>query len=152
MYVDANIQQSNVREMRQHADKLFAEHYEEIARNKHIMQLAPNWDLYERLEKGDLLLIISAWDEAKLVGYSVSFLSHHLHYRHLLYAQNDVLFVSKEYRRGKLGLALIRETENLARQRGAKLMLWHAKQGTALDALMPRLKYQVQDIVYSKEL
>ena len=70
----------------------------------------------------------------------------------MLYCHNDVLFVAKEYRRGRLGLGLIRATEREAKKRGAQMVSWHAKQGTALEALMPRLGYGVQDIIYSREV
>ena len=43
-------------------------------------------------------------------------------------------------------------TEEHAKSLGCKLMLWHAKEDTTLCALLPRLKYGVQDIVFSKEL
>ena len=39
-----------------------------------------------------------------------------------------------------------------ARSEGCKLMLWHAKENTALAKLLPKLKYGVQEIMYSKEI
>jgi predicted GNAT superfamily acetyltransferase len=152
VYVDANFQISNVREMKQYAHTLFAEHYDEIARNKQIMVLAPDWDRYESLERGGYLVIIAAWDETKLIGYSVNLISHHLHYKNLFYGHNDLLFVVPEYRKSRVGLTLIKETERILKERGVRLMLWHAKPSTTLDALLPRMHYQVQDIIYSKEL
>jgi hypothetical protein len=32
------------------------------------------------------------------------------------------------------------------------MIVWHAKQGTALEAILPRIGYGVQDILFSKEL
>ena len=70
----------------------------------------------------------------------------------LKYAQNDVLFIKKEFRGGRIGLRLMKVTEDYAKSLGCKVMLWHAKEDTTLAALLPRLKYGVQDIIFSKEL
>ena len=75
-----------------------------------------------------------------------------MHYADLKYSQNDVLFIKKEFRGGRIGLRLMKITEDYAKALGCKVMLWHAKEHTTLSTLLPRLKYGVQDIVFSKEL
>ena len=82
----------------------------------------------------------------------MNIIMHHFHYADLRVTQNDVLFVKKEFRGGRLGLKLIKVTEDYARSEGCKLMLWHAKEHTALAKLLPKLKYGVQEIMYSKEI
>lgn len=146
------IRLSYVEEMVEHAGPLFEEHWKEIARNKHLCVLAPDWDKYRRMEQQGLLFALGAWDGSTLVGYSATFVLGNLHYRDLVYAQNDVLFVAKSVRHSRLGLRLIHDTEAEAARRGAKLMLWHTKEGTRMDLLMPHLGYAVQDITYCKEL
>lgn len=143
---------STVAEIRERGRPLLRAHWEEIARNKGLMVLAPDWDRYAAIEASGTLFVLGAYDDAgELVGYSVTFVDTHLHYSGLVCATNDVLFVAPEHR-GGLGRQLMAETEREATARGARLLLWHAKQGTALDALLPRLGYAVQDIIYSKEL
>ena len=134
------------------ADPLFEEHYEEIARNKQIMKLKPNYQLYEALNSTGWLFIYVAMRDDVCIGYSMNIMMHHLHYADLRIAQNDILFVKKEFRGGRLGLRLIKVTEDHARSEGCKLMLWHAKENTALAKLLPKLKYGVQEIMYSKEI
>jgi len=146
------IRTATIAELLATAGTLFREHWEEIARNKGLMVLNPDAERYAALEAAGNLLCLSAWDGPELVGYSVTFISQHLHYAGLRYAQNDILFVTKAARHGKVGLQLIRETERAAKENGAKLLTWHAKQGTALEALLPRLKYGVHEVIYSKEL
>jgi GNAT superfamily N-acetyltransferase len=145
------IRPSSVDELQALADVLFREHYDEVAKHKHVMRLSPDWLRYKALEQMDSLLMLGAWQDGMLVGYAVSFLVTHMHYSELLTAHNDVLFVAKEHRRGRLGLKLIRETERIAVSRGARMVSWHAKEQTALEALLPRIGYGVQDIIYSKE-
>ena len=133
-------------------DPLFEEHYEEIARNKQVMKLKPNYQLYEALNSTGWLFIYVAMRDDVCIGYSMNIMMHHLHYADLRIAQNDILFVKKEFRGGRLGLRLLKVTEDHARSEGCKLMLWHAKENTALAELLPKLKYGVQEIMYSKEI
>ena len=133
-------------------DPLFEEHYEEIARNKQVMKLKPNYQMYEALNSTGWLFIYVAMQDDVCIGYSMNIMMHHLHYADLRIAQNDILFVKKEFRGGRLGLRLLKVTEDHARSEGCKLMLWHAKENTALAKLLPKLKYGVQEIMYSKEI
>jgi len=143
---------ATVDEMLAQANVLFEEHYEEIARNKQIMKLKPDEETYRKMESAQQIFILSARQDDVLIGYSVNFVTNHLHYADLKLAQNDLLFISKEHRGGRIGLKLIKETEKHATSLGCKLMLWHAKENTTLAAMLPRLKYGVQDIMFSKEL
>jgi GNAT superfamily N-acetyltransferase len=134
-------------------EDLLYEHWQEIARNKDVMILNPLADRYDAMERAGVLLCLAAFVDDVMVGYSATVVAPHLHYGGLVYGSNDVLFVQAEHRRGSLGLRLIRDTERHAAQRGARLMLWHAKQGSALDVMLGRLKqYAVQDIIYSRAL
>lgn len=149
------IRSSTLEELQAHGEALFREHWDEVALNKRVMRLDPDWDTYRRLEASGVMLCLAAFEglEANtLVGYAVTFVHQHLHYRGLTYAQNDVLFVTARHRKGSVGLSLIEETAKAARARGARLLVWHAKEGTKLDALLPRLGYGVQDVIYSKEI
>ena len=134
------------------ADPLFQEHYEEIALRKDLMELKPNWPLYDALDKSGSLFIYLAMQGDVCIGYSMNLVTNHLHYADLKYTQNDVLFIKKEFRGGRIGLRLMKATEDYAKSLGSKVMLWHAKEDTTLAALLPRLKYGVQDIIFSKEL
>lgn len=147
------IRESNVGEMLAQAEQLFADHWDEIALNKQVMVLKPDTARYEAMDKAGCLLILAAFDQAgALVGYSVNFVLRHLHYADLCTASNDLLFVAKEHRQGRLGLQLIRATEARAKDMGARLVLWHAKPNTPLAEIMPRMGYGVQDIIFSREV
>lgn len=134
------------------AGPLIREHWDEVARNKEVMVLKPHVDVYRALEEQGCLLSLGAFDEETLIGYSVTIVSRHLHYSDLTYASNDVIFVSSTHRSGRAGLMLMRETERRAKEMGARLMLWHAKKHTALESILPRIGYDIQDVIYSKQL
>lgn len=132
------------------AGDLFEAHWQEIAREKDLMVLDPDWPRYEALERNGVLLALGAYEDEKLVGYSVGLITPHLHYRALTFYQNDVLFVSPAARHSRLGVRLIEETEAAAQARGAEWFAWHAKKGSTLDRLLDRRGYAVHDIIYGR--
>ena len=131
---------------------LFQQHWSEIALNKELMVLSPDQTRYEALEASGNLIVLGAYENDVLVGYSVSFFTTHFHYSNLTVAQNDLLFLVPHLRGTRMGLDLIYETEREAVAKGAKMMLWHAKPNTTLQLLLPRLGYGIQDIIYSKPI
>ncbi len=116
------------------------------------MVLKPDLERYVALEAAGALLGLMAYIGDEIVGYSVNVISRHLHYADLVCAHNDVLFVAAAHRESPLGLRLIRETRRAAKARGAHLMLWHAKEATALANILPKMGCKVQEIIYSEEL
>lgn len=121
---------------------LLEEHYAELATAPEIMLLKPDVERYQALEAAGNIFAIGMFDGDHLVGYSVNILARNLHYGDLLMAQNDLLFVTRSHRKGMTGVRLIAATENMARAKGAEMMLWHAKPGTTLDRMLPRLGYE----------
>lgn len=144
-----NIKEVGIDEINARGDLLKA-HYDEVAKNKTVMILKPDMDKYHTLEKAGKLLSIAAFVDDKIVGYSVNIIDNHIHYADLIFCINDVLFVDPVYRNGRCGLMLIKQTEQMAKAKKASLILWHAKSGTALDMIMPKIGYSVQEIIYSK--
>lgn len=131
---------------------LFEEHREELTTNKELMVLKPDILKYQRLFSLGSLHSLIALEGDKIVGYSINIMDNSLHYMDVKFFNNDVLFLSKEHRKGRAGIKLIKATEELAKEVGADMMLWHAKTGTNLDKLLTRWKYKTQDVIYSKEL
>lgn len=132
---------------------LLEDHWRELATHPDLMNLAPDAERYMAMEAAGVLLVLLVRDEAdRLIGYSVCMIGQHLHYGDLRYAHNDVLYLAPGRRAGGLGLRLIRETERACREAGAQFIVWHAKKGTDLDRIMPKLGYAVQDTLYSTVL
>lgn len=146
------IRQTTFAELHGQAGAMFEAHWREIALNKQLMALSPDLDAYGALESSGKLFTLCAHEGGSLIGYSVNFIANHIHYSDLLVATNDALYIAPEYRRGGIGIKLIRQTEIAARELGARMMSWHAKENTALCALMARKGYGVQDIIFTKEL
>ena len=134
------------------AVELLIEHREELATDKALMVLKPDFETYYTLDDAGSLLVIGAYRGERLIGYSVNLISRNLHYADLVQCQNDVLFLTMGERKGSAGLRLLRKTEEMARLEGARIMLWHAKPETNLDKLMPRMGATVQDVIWKVNL
>lgn len=131
---------------------LLQDHREELATHKNIMVLKPDIKKYKSLEDSGQLITLALYDGDKIVGYSVTLLVNALHYADLPVAQNDIIYIRKDLRKGLWGIKLIKETEKLAASRGAKFITFHGKEKTAFSELMPKIGYGVQDIIFSREL
>jgi hypothetical protein len=98
------------------------------------------------------LFALGAWEDNTLIGYSVFFLSNHMHYQDIKMALNDVLFIAKEKRKGSTGLRLIKESERLLKEKGVKKVLWHCKYGTVAGKLLLKLGYKNEEYAVGKLL
>lgn len=143
---------STIEELLARGGALFEAHYREICRIQDIARLRPDWGRLKQLERTRSLLVLGAWAGVNLVGYSVTIISQHLHYADLTCGHVDVVFVAAEHRRNGVGLELIRHTERLAAGRGVQLLTMHAKPETALEAVLPRIGYRVEEITFSRRL
>ncbi len=131
---------------------LFSQHREELATQKHLMNLKPAWDRYKVMEESGILFTLALYDDPIIVGYSSIVVTQNLHYSDLVQAYEDTLFVLPKYRNTTWGIKLIKKAEVLAREKGAKLLLRHCRRGSVCASIMPRMGYYVQDILFGKEL
>lgn len=131
---------------------LLEAHYEELATDKELMALDPDLAKYATIEANGMGLGIGLYDHGELVGYSYGCVTQSMHYKALTIYQNDVVFLAKAYRDLGNGTRLINNTVEHAQLRGARLILWHAKPDTPLEALLALMGYDVQDVIYSKGL
>jgi hypothetical protein len=133
--------------------QLLEMHREELTTNKEIMELEPRREVYQNLHDTGSLFGLGLYIGDQLVGYSVNIVGQNLHYGGLTVSQNDLFFVHPDYR-SRYGLRLMRETEKQGKARYAPntpfMQLWHAKPRTPFHSILERLKYQVQDVIYSK--
>lgn len=128
---------------------LLREHWIELATDKDLMVLAPDWERYAALEELGKLFVIFAYKGDELIGYSSNIVDTNIHYSDLMVCNNDVLFIKKS-ERGSIGRELMAATREVGKERGARLMLWHAKPGTALAHVLSAVP--VQDIIHSEKL
>lgn len=143
-------QQEFLETCRNELEELFKLHWEEIALNKDKIQLNPNWDAYEAIEESGHLKIFTARSNGTLIGYFFVVVSVSLHYKDHLFADNDLVYVHKDYRKGFTGINLIKFAEKCLREDGVSLLKINTKVHRPFDKLMDYLKFNCVERVYTK--
>jgi GNAT superfamily N-acetyltransferase len=134
------------------AQGLFKLHWDDLALNKDVIKLNPNYEAYEAAEKAGILKIFTARADGILVGYFAALVQSGLHYQDHIFAHNDVLFLHKSHRKGMMGAKLIRFAENCLKQDGVSMLFINTKVHAPFDPLLKRMKYQHVENIYSKRL
>lgn len=145
-------QQEFLATCRGEAEPLLAAHWQEIALNRDLIPLAPDWPAYEALEAAGVLRIFTARDGGRLVGYFAVFVRPHLHYRDTIFAVNDVIYLAPEHRRGWAGPRLIQFAERCLRDDGVTVLAINTKRHRPFDLLLKRMGFGVAETVYQKVL
>jgi len=122
---------------------LFQAHHEELEDNK--FPFLPDQNRYLSLDELDMLIVMGAYIEDYMIGYSVSVIYRHGHFDEIL-ATNDSLYLDPNYRRGPLGWKLILSTEKAAEECGVHRMIWTAKCHSTLENLLQRRREQVSSV------
>ena len=135
-------------------EPMLIDHYHELTLHKDKIKLAPDWDLYDKMEKTNNFYLLTARLEERdnmLVGYSAWFVKPHIHYKATIVAANDVLFLHKDFRQGMLGIKLIKYSEQEMRKYAHKIT-WHVKGEPDFRPILHRLGYMDEDVIVGKML
>lgn len=144
-------QHENYGNVKKDIKPLIIKHWEEIALNQDIIELNPDWDAYAKLDMGGSLRVFTVrTDNEQLVGYFVVIVSRSLHYSDHLFANNDIIFLLPEYRKGTTGIKLIDFAERELKAEGVTSLNINTKDHQSFDAILLRRGYQMIERVYSK--
>lgn len=133
-------------------DLLCKEHWNEIARNKDIVPLSPNYNQYLKLDEMNILCCSTAREDGHLIGYCINMLMPHMHYSQTIFAINDLLFLTKSKRGNFVGSELLKVAINDMKKRGVKVFHMHAKIAHDIKPLMKRLEFTAIETIYEKVL
>lgn len=148
--VTIKYQQEFLNTARPDAQKLLKDHWEEIALNKSKIALNPDWDAYEDLEQAGKLKVFTARTDDKMIGYFVVIVGVNLHYKDHIFAVNDILYLDKDYRKGRTGLKLIKFAETCLKEDGVSVLNINTKVHKPFDSLMEYMGFNLIERVYSK--
>ena len=150
---------------------LFQQHWQEIALDRDIVPLDPDWDNYYDLATTGKLHVLTARevmpdvcraDSANeklpadpLVGYVFNLIGGHLHYNSTKFAHTEMFWLMPEYRFGWNGFKLLKYNLRGLKQRGVVVSTINIKLGfknARVGQLLARLGYAPTDIVLRKVL
>lgn len=129
---------------------LLARHWKEIAKYPDI-PLKPDWIKYQRIEDSGNLRIYTARDCGCLVGYALFLVDRGLHYD-VRMANQDILFLLPEYRKGRVGVNLIRYAERRLKADGVDMIAHHVKTTNHVGRLLEAMGYEEVDRIFMKRL
>lgn len=105
------------------AKPLLLLHWQEIARNKDLFPLDPDYATYAALERAGYLRIFTLRSRAaQLVGYASYMVHKNLHYKTMICAESDIFWLSPEVRRGRNALKFFSFIEHGLAAEGVHLM------------------------------
>ena len=115
-------------------------------------QIVPHYEKYYELDTQDLLHIVTVRNDNDIIGYYISFLFIHPHYKDHLFATNDILFIHKKYRGSTVAYRMFKFAEKELKKLGVSVMTIHMKNDFPFERLCQSLDMDKHEIVYSKYL
>lgn len=119
----------------------------------------PDWDHYRQQNTVGTYRIIAARRNGRLIGYNAFFIGHHSRHRGMIFAQNDVIYLVPEQRRGIVGARFINESAAMLKAAGAVRVRYDSMRNVALGAksgtlgdLFLKLGYTLEAEVFTKIL
>ena len=127
---------------------LLTAHWLEIARHKDVIALNPDYEKYRLLDEGGMLHVVTVRKEDKLVGYFVTFVAPHLHYKDHIMATNDILYVDPDYRGGTTAFKMFKYAEKTLKDRGVEKIIINMKIAHEFGSLLDHMGYREIEKVY----
>jgi len=131
--------------------EIIKDHYEELSVTK-AYPLDPDWDAYKQILDAGRLKFVTCKKDGKLIGYIIYFVMPHLHYKTCLTAFEDIYFLKKEYRKGRVGIRLFQYAEKMLKEQGINRIIYNTKVHSDNTSLFEYLGYSFMDKVFTKLL
>lgn len=125
-------------------------HWKEIAMYKDVIAFKPDYEAYFLMDAEDRLQIVTVRKDAKIIGYYISFIYVHPHYKDNKFAQNDILFIHPDYRGSTVAYRMFKFAEKELKKIGCSVNTIHMKVEFPFERLCEKLGMDKHEIVYSK--
>ena len=129
---------------------LLVDHHEEVPGVN--APLDPDFLVYATCEKIGVLRIFTVRDDLKLVGYQIFMVSKHPHSKDSLQANQDILYLSPDSRKGLLGYRFIKWCASQLINEGVKVVHQHISAKNNFGRILERIGFHLEDLTYSMEV
>jgi len=131
---------------------LFNEHWEEVghgaAKGK---EVNPDYDGYKSLRQKGMLIVITARDKGKIVGYSIAVFSYQMSHKTTIRAYVPIVFLKREFRKGFIGYKFLKAIESFCCERSSKNVEWSVSTKNDWSPLLERMGYKLMTKNYGRE-
>jgi hypothetical protein len=130
--------------------QIFDDHWEEVALDKEAIKLNPDYDKYITLSKTGILHMVTAREDGNIIGYHISVIYPHIHYKDSLTCFTDIFFIVKEKRKGFTGIKLLKFMEESVKAKGVQKIYMGTKLHIDISLLLERLNYKQIEKIFTK--
>lgn len=145
-------QQEPLFQVKEEVTDLASQDWEETVYYKDSHPFEIDWELYDLLESRGYLQVFTARDEGKLVGYFSVLKSPDMHSKGNFFFTNDAIFLHKNYRKGLVGVNLIKFVEKCLKEDGCDHLQIAFTTQYNITRLLERLGYHMIEIRFEKRL
>lgn len=117
------------------------QHWKETEQYRHGIPLNPDYNYIVNAERLGRFILFTVRSDGKLVGNCMMYLSKSTHTQKWV-AEEDTIFILPEYRKGRLGVRLIRYVEDVLRNMGVTEIRVTVKTVNRVGELLQHLGYQ----------
>lgn len=112
----------------------------------------PDLNVYRTIASANKLLMYIAREDFAAIGYSVFIVSHHPHYKDMIVAEQNMIFLDKLHRKGMAGMKLIKYAEEHLKENNlADCIIQHTNiDKRDLSKLYERMGYQEMSRVFMR--
>lgn len=130
---------------------IYPEHYEELTVSKNF-PLDPDYERYRKMSQMGILKLYTCRDDGVLIGYVVMVVGPGLHYKTCMVAHEDLYYLKKDYRKGRLGIKMFQYVEEELKKIGIDRVVMGTKVYSDNSRLFEYLGYRFYEKLYTKEL
>ena len=130
---------------------IYPAHYEELAVEKSI-PLEPDYETYANIDKLGRITLITCRKDSELIGYIIFFVNTQMHYKSCIAAHEDIYYLKKEHRHGRIGIKLFQFAEEALKQKGVHRVIFGTKVYLDNSKLFEYLGYRFYEKLYTKLL
>lgn len=129
---------------------LWNEHWEQVALNRDTIKLNVDMEAYANYEAQGALHVLVVREDGKVIGYHLSIIRTHLHYKDSLNAFTDVYFLDHAHQGSTVGVKMFKEVEKSLRARGVEKMFTGTKVSLDRGDLFEHLGWTLTEKLYTK--
>ena len=129
---------------------MYPMHYSELGVTNSKFPLNPDYSKYLALERSGILILCTARRFSELIGYVQGLIVPNMHYVSCNEATEDIYYLKPEYRKGWIGVRLLKEFERACVRHGANRIRISTKVHLDNSILLKFLDYTFTEKVYTK--
>lgn len=128
------------------------QHWEELALDKAAVPLDPDVEAYENHAANGALHCVVVRQDGAVVGYHLTIVSTHLHYKSTLCGFTDIYWLRPDCRQGWTGVNMFKEVMRSLKARGVKKIYSGTKKHMDAGAIFERLGWTEAERLFSVAL